>query len=335
MKKNLILIFINILLLIMFFCFLEIYSYKSIFVDFTRLFPDYQKFKKVEKEFLIDNHLYTNYEKPNKLNQLAFENDGRSLVGKEYKSKKPILLLGCSYTYGLGLKKEDTFGYQLSQYTKRTVYNWGWKTEGPDYSLLELKNKNNKKLLTANPPEYVIYTYMYDHPRRLVETHRQYRWYYLRKYGLLDGQKYSVLDNSYFYLALKNKMFEQKLYTGDYQENLLNYIFLIIKEMKKEVSLDFPESKFVVFLYLDSPEMVKMEGKPMTDLERNILYSEKWSNLSKDGIFVVTTKDLLKRPINEQNDILKNDHTATVHPTPKMWKDITPEFAAKFSLEFF
>ena len=42
--------------------------------------------------------------------------------GAEY-TKNPVLVFGCSYSYGHGLKREQTFPYLLSEYTKRPVLN--------------------------------------------------------------------------------------------------------------------------------------------------------------------------------------------------------------------
>ena len=96
---------INIVLILFVFFLFECYAYSTLFVSDKFSFPYYTKYKKLKEEFLVDNHLYTNYAKPKKGDPIYFEADGRSLVGENYK-KRPILLLGDSYTYGLGLKKE-------------------------------------------------------------------------------------------------------------------------------------------------------------------------------------------------------------------------------------
>ena len=332
MKKNLLIILINIFLLLFLLAILETYSYKSIFVTQKLELPNYKKFDQVEKEFLVDNHLYTNYSKPTKLNQLIFENDGRSLVGNNYKNKKPILLIGCSYTYGLGLKKEQTFGYQLSELTKRPVHNWAWKTESVDYAFLQSKNKENIKKLEKNPPEYIIYTYMYDHPARLIGQHRQYRWHYLRKYGVIDTQKYSAFDNSYTVSAIKNKQFEKQMKSGDLEENLTNYIFNLLCATKNEYLKHFPNAKFVILLYLDTPENIRPSGKIMSSLEYNILYSQRWKELEKEGFIVVSTKDLINRTMDKPEDILTNDYTATAHPTQEIWHKLTVSLSKKLKL---
>ena len=324
-------ILINALIFILIFFVAEYICYKSIFVSGLLDIPDYKKLDKVEKEYIVDNHLYTNYEQPNSKNRLTFENDGRSLVGKDYK-KSPILLLGCSYTYGLGLTKEETFGYQLSQYTKRPVLNWGWKTEGADYSLLQLKQKENIDKLSKNPPQYVIYTYMYDHLDRLISKNRQYRWYYLRKYGIIDTQKYTSFDNLYTVLAFKNKIFENSLYKGNIYENLLDFDINIIKAMKKETQKLAPDSKFVILIYSDNYDVMKENKKAVPFEEYNTLNSPKWKELEKEGFIVISTKELLGREMNKESDIIKDDYTLTLHPSAEIWHQIVIKLSKKLDL---
>lgn len=324
-------ILINALIFILVFFAAEYICYRSVFVSGPLDIPSYKKFDKVEKEYIVDNHLYTNYEKPNSKNRLTFENDGRSLVGKDYK-KSPILLLGCSYTYGLGLAKQETFGYQLSQYTKRPVLNWGWKTEGADYSFLQLKQKENIDKLSKNPPQYVIYTYMYDHLDRLISKNRQYRWYYLRKYGIIDNQKYSPFDKIYTVLTYKNKIFENSLYKRNRYENLLDFDIKIIKGMKKEVQKYSPESKFVILIYSDDYDVMKKNKKEVPFEEYNTLNSSKWKELEKEGFIVISTEELLGRKMNQDSDIIKNDYTLTLHPSSKIWSQILIKLSQKLGL---
>lgn len=330
-KKFISIIAINLLIFLVIFYIAEYFCYKSIFVSDAFTLPDYKKFNKVKEEFVVDKHLYTNYERPSEKNRLAFENDGRSSVGREYKNK-PILLLGCSYTYGLGLTKEETFGYQLSQFTKRPVYNWGWKTESADYSFLQLKQKINTDKLAKNPPQYVIYTYMYDHLDRLISKNRQYRWYYLRQYGLLKGQHFNPADNLYTVLSFKNKMYENILLKGNKYENLLDLDIEIIKAMKKEVEKYAPESKFVILLYSDSYDVMQKNKKAVPYEEYNTLNSPKWKALQKQGFIVVSTEELLGRKMDKKSDLLENDYTLTLHPTTKIWQKIVIKLSEKLAL---
>lgn len=49
--------------------------------------------------------------------------------GQKY-TKPPILIYGCSYGYGAGLKDNEHFGYILSEQAKRPVYNFSLEAQG-------------------------------------------------------------------------------------------------------------------------------------------------------------------------------------------------------------
>lgn len=330
-QKPFVLFLLNTFLLIIFLLFIEIFAYKSLFVSNLFDFPDYNKFEKIKDEFLIDNHPFINYEQPKPDAPIHFENDGRSFIGKEFSNKTGILLLGDSYTYGLGLKKNETFGYQLSKYMKKTVYTWGWCTEGIEYSLLQLKNKKNIDIVKKENKkslDYVIYTYTYNQPIRLVLPNRQYRYFWLRKFGLLNSQKYSSFDRLYSVLTLKNKLFINSLKKGNYENNLHSFILREIRAIYNEVLKNFPEAKFVVLLYSDSPEVIKKKNLYINSTEENILNSKRWKELEKDGIIVITTEELLGRKMRS-NEIIENERTVTIHPNKKAWEKIVPKLCQR------
>lgn len=78
-----------------------------------------------------------------KLNSFNYENEKiamRNPEGLNYK-KLPIILFGCSFTYGDGLNNNQTFSYKLSHLAKRPVYNraeCGW---GVQHMLSNLEEK--------------------------------------------------------------------------------------------------------------------------------------------------------------------------------------------------
>ena len=87
------------------------------------------------------------------------------------KEKLPIILLGCSFTYGDNLSETETFSHVLSKYSNRNVYNLGLGGRSPR-TMLYLMRENfqftKEKLLNNNLNfEYIIYTYISDHKRRL------------------------------------------------------------------------------------------------------------------------------------------------------------------------
>ncbi len=331
MKKKILIIILNIILLSILFIANEVFAYRSIFSSGFILFPDYKKFEKLKDEFLVGNHLYVNYKKPQEGNPIYYTNDGREQTGEKYK-KGAVLLLGDSYTYGLGLTKEKTFAYQLSNYTKRPVYNWAFCTEGSEYSVLEFKNEKNiqelKNQTTENPLEYVIFTYTYPQFARTFSPNRQYRYYNLRKYGLLQDQKYSVFDNLYTVLSIKNKLFVKSLYKQGLENSVINLLKNYFKSINNDIHSNFPNAKMVLLIYSDEINVIKRSGLNASEEAVNSLDITKWKDLENEGIIVLSTEELTGAKASME-DILENERTVTIHPNANAWRKIIPPLAKK------
>ena len=327
MKNAVKIVLTNIAVAVVFLTALEVFAYKSLFTTQDGGFLNYKQYDKIKDEFVVDNHIYINYQKPKKGDPIYFEKDGRSFVGEKYKSPA-ILLLGDSYTYGLGLTKKETFGYQLSEFLKKPVYNWGWCTEGIEYSLLEMKDGRNINLIKTTatdkqkPLDYVIYTYGYNQPTRLVSPNRQYRYKYLRNYGLLTGQKTTPFDNLYSIFVLKNKLFILSL-KSDTKNKILDVFLNEILMIKSDVQKNFPSAKFVLLIYSDSEDLVRKCNLNIDDIEIKILNSPRWKELEKSGVTVIRTDELIGRKATA-DEIIDNERTVTIHPNAKAWATIIP-----------
>lgn len=64
--------------------------------------------------------------------------------------KRPIVLFGCSYTYGVLLNDDETFSAKLQNYTKRVVYNKAMSCFSLQNMLYFCVVELNKKLKTQN-----------------------------------------------------------------------------------------------------------------------------------------------------------------------------------------
>ncbi len=57
-------------------------------------------------------------------------------------TKSPVILFGCSFTFGAGLNDNETFSYKLSKYTGRNVYNRGLSGYGVQHMLYMLNDSD-------------------------------------------------------------------------------------------------------------------------------------------------------------------------------------------------
>ena len=82
-----------------------------------------------------------------------FCGENRVNINTKY-NKKPIIIFGCSYAYGYGLKKEDSFPYLISYYSHHPVYNYASCGKEIWYSLKkfesDIKNNNSNVLKNAD-----------------------------------------------------------------------------------------------------------------------------------------------------------------------------------------
>lgn len=310
MKK---IIFTNILILFFVFLFSELFIWNKLFRNNNSFFPNYS---------------YRDNFKLSKLN--------RAPVGIDYK-KTPILLLGCSYAYGHGLTNDENFASQLSQETKRPVYNWAYIGDGPINNILKLRESYNKTLLEKGSPEYVIYTYMFDQTLRMSYYQRSLMYftrllYYARKENLIPKQRFiPFFDRFYTVQYFRDKLWNNYLFNHQKFDNtdiFFDYLKFIFITMKKETKKLFPNSKFVILLYYEN--MDDIYG-PHKNFYEQIYNTKRWKELENEGIIVINTKDLTGITLSGKY-MQKNDFTYHPHPSKEAWKIIVPKLTEKLAL---
>ena len=228
----------------------------------------------------------------------------RKPSGLKYK-KAPILIYGCSYAYGFSLEDEDTFGYKLSEKTKRPVYNFAVSSKGLQDALYLLRN--DEKITPE--PEYVFYVFINDHVRRMfINCNKIDNVKYLT-YKKSDGQlventdRFDLAERFYiagiiknsFYYAFK-KVFDKQIY------DLTRLYFISIKN---EINNKYPNAKFIVLDYENGVE--------------NYLSPQKVKDLEKDGIKVITLNKVFKDKL--KSDRYRNSYEKDIyrHPTGEAW----------------
>ena len=239
----------------------------------------------------------------------------RPAVGVE-NSKRPIILAGCSYAYGQGLNDEQTFGYKLSHYTKRPVYNFSLPGKGIQHNLFFLQNKMYDE--TIKNPEYFIYIMMKDHIRRLYTTvclhdYTGYPEYKLNSENklILNKDKYPFYKQFYVYYFFNNLLFN---YVGS--NNHTKHTILIkeyFREIKKTIKEEYPNIKFVILFYGDYDKYFNLQ----------------LDELQQEGFIFIHAQDLINKNLFDiENHLSENDF----HPSEKLWDTFTPEFAKKLDL---
>ncbi len=248
------------------------------------------------------------------------------------KNKKPIVLIGCSYTYGYNIDKKETFSHKLQEKTKRKVFNTGKNGEAMAYFIYKAQTSDLLKkdsLKDLQPPEYIIYTFIPDHIRRLYvnffnENVRDKNLKYSLK--KVNGEKKLVLDdvfNVHFvdyikkfitYERISNFIIKQKS-----DDEKFDFFKLHLLEFKKSLGPEFKDTKIVILLYPPNYKDSSHFPKFTTD---------RWSELEDEGFIII---DLYN---DKFSHFVKDEYRTVdeVHPSGKAWDEIIPVIIDKLKL---
>ena len=235
-------------------------------------------------------------------------------VGLNYK-KRPIILSGCSYIYGLYFEGIHTPQYKLSELSKRPVYNYAIPGKGIQHTLYVLSHKLYDK--NINNPEYFIYFMISDHIRRMYSPVMfndcvANPVFNVDKYGHVIEYKgnYPLYKKTFTYYYFFN-IYYFNFFNKDYITHRKN-IVAYFREMNRLLKNSFPDIKLVIILYDDlSP------------------YDIVFSSLKNDGIIVYKANELTDvNLINSKYWISKTDP----HPNEAAWDVLMPKLVEKLNL---
>ena len=234
------------------------------------------------------------------------------------RSKKPIILFGCSYTEGFGLKENETFSAKLADYTNRTVYNRGKSGTGLPFIYYQLNDKQVLNELPKNP-EYIIYTFIPDHIPRLTKFRS---WVMcgdlLLRYKISNGKL--VVDEPRFpflHTFFTSIVIDEYIETHKRQEDVYKLLEEIWKQSVEIMQKEFKNTKIVIVYYecpFDIPNFYHEE-------------IDKMKNASPNIIFFDVKKEI--PDIKERKYWLEDNF----HPSALAWDTIVPKLADKLGLK--
>lgn len=332
--------FFNILLLFLFFCFINSCIEKFFCIDTDKY---YTFLEKIQINF---SHLlnkggdisrpadFDNYVEPysvkkllfNEENILKFCGEQRYSFGEKYK-KNPIILFGCSYSYGHGLRKEETFPFYLSKITERPVLNFsgcGSEIISSYQNFLKYKEFNIPQTLIKNS-DYIIYIYMFDHVNRLIHIR-----YFYNKYN--DIFEPSGLEKSlskiplfrYLLAAYRlQKVFQKYPNSKEAARIMKKVIILYFKNSERYA----PNAKKIIILYDEKiPDFYSVADIIYL---HELMNSPIWKEIEKEtDIKVLHSKDITGFLFDKHYKIEKD--IAGWHPNARAWQVFTPKFAKEY-----
>lgn len=230
----------------------------------------------------------------------------------EYKGK-PVLFMGCSFTWGDGLKEEETISYKFAKLTKRTVYNRAGKGWGLAQMLYLLKRDDFYSKI--NEPEYLIYIFISRHLYRIdkfkmMPNCRDFQPKYKIENGTLVEEKPYFWHESWL---IEKFMWQYRDKYNPYKttDEMFDILKIYLTESKKAMEKHWINTKFIILKYPTSNHCSLYETK-------------RWQELEDAGFIVIDAKELTKAPLWDNK--YKCDGW---HPKTKVWDFVLPDLIKK------
>lgn len=336
MKNPQIIKFTKIIILNIFFIFLVLFvadyftylKFKNDYIkshkDMLELYPQIKYMDKYKSGFSPNTLMFQN----GKNNNLDYF---RPISGEIYTDKNSILIFGCSFAYSHLLEDNQTISEKLSQFTKRTVYNFGMSACGIQhmYKLLELGG-GSKKLFEKikNPPDNIIYIYIPSHMQRLQSNifpdvlgnngrNLQYKIENNKlkeKFSPIDIFSKTFLISAFYY----QKDLSMDFYDSKIKDENSELAFKLFSESKRILQEKYPDIKFTILRYevVDEYEE-KMENPQM------------WKKLKDDGFIILKSSDLIGRKYKYNSEDTNQDG---YHPSEYAWDLLVPPLVKELNL---
>lgn len=227
--------------------------------------------------------------------------------------------MGCSYTDGFGLEENQTFSYKLSNYTNRTVYNFGQSGTGIQNLYYLLSDENFVKSNPKNT-EYMIFTLIPDHFPRLYRyriwfgTHVHTLRYKIKNDKLVEDKLHFRLLHLFFTsVVVENFISDRKFQNRKNRDKLFLKLF---EESDKIIKKELPKTKFVVLYY--------------SDTKKDLMFLNELALLQKaiPDLTIINLNNYLP----ELYDVDEYCISDGFHPNEKAWDLIVPFVSQKLQL---
>lgn len=253
----------------------------------------------------------------------------RPISGKEYKNKNSILIFGCSFAYSFGLEDNQTISEKLSQFTKRTIYNFGICACGIQhmYRLITFSNEALFKKIT-NPPSHVIYIYIPSHiqrlqsnmfPSPLLNNGRNLQ-YKIENDTLKEN--FSWFDAFSKTFLVKTMYYQKDLAINFYDSNIKDenskLAYKLFSESKKKLQEKYPNIKFIILRY-----------EIIDDYDEQMEEPQMWEELKNDGFIILKSSDLIGIKYKYHSEDTNQDGC---HPSEYAWDLLIPPLVKELNL---
>lgn len=323
MQKILKIICFNIIFLLLLLGIAEAYSYKMYNDKYSSLMKTQSEaFANNDKDFYKVKY---NLVKP--FNYKYFTNELDNDVYTTANKKRGIITIGCSYTRGVGLEKNQTFAAKLNKYTGRTTYNRGVSGTGTQMVYRQLADKNFQREIPD--AEYVIYTFIWDHLYRMFRP----------LYSPYSGEMvicYKLENNSlreikypfyplYSLFTFRNFIDNKSCLEAKKEFSTGCPLFLkTVEESQKMMKKLYPDSKFVLLEFSEGPMCREDYIEGSEELQEAEI-----KKLEDMGIIYINAEKLVGHKLRDLDKYRVADKD---HPSERAWDEVVPKLVQELNL---
>lgn len=232
------------------------------------------------------------------------------------------MIFGRSFAYGVWLRETETFSFKLQLFTNNIVINRAFSGWGIQHMLFQLRKNdfshsfsylNNK--ISNDDIKIVIYVFIDDHVRRLYVPcsffDDKFIFYKLNKSSELFEK--NNLNYLYWYSYISRSLYRNYIDKKiiNYDIDVQNFVLTHFLESNSLIKKNFPNAKFVIFVY-DGDDKIKKIEKGLKNQDIEIIYLSELT------------------PI----DLKKQEYIVDFfnHPNSNVWDIIVPLLAKKLNL---
>ncbi len=222
----------------------------------------------------------------------------------------PIVLFGCSYTYGHKISLNKIPSAVMGKYLRNPIYNRSYHGAGPQLMLYQLEEDAFYTLMKE--PVFILYTIIEDHRSRIyypvMSTMKDYLDLFYKKETINEKTKLvRIKNNKYFLKPCFVYNIWREIVNNYYRNEDLEFLKLHFIQAKNCMSKHWKNTKMIIFVY----ECSAFEY--MKEIEKE---------LEENGIIVIYKKDIAPYDDSDTKFCLSKKDP---HPNEKAWEYIMPK----------
>ena len=245
-------------------------------------------------------------------------------IGGIDNTKPSVIVMGCSFAFGVDLKDFETLPDKIQKFTGRKTLNFAFPAHSIQHVLYKIQKFDEFEYEVKNA-DYVIYVFISDHLRRMYlnyfDKYAQAKYLkYRKRKNTFEHDNFSVTLLDYFKTTTIARRSNDFFYTLKSDNEKFELFKQYIKECKKSLYEKNPNCKFVLIVYNSTESSKRMGITPF--------HTNRWKEIEDEGIIVINF-DTSKYDFLNDDEYIASDE---LHPSEKAWDRLVPVIARQLNL---